>query len=133
MMFIQLLSFLISLEKHHKAIIAVQRWMLDVGLTEKNSRAGESNSKNQIYNISTYCSGIISCIMHVFFILYQTLTFLFYSDIIVFCNGPLQSINFMELKFQKQKALIESKQKLVDALEEIHLNQRYIKNRISKT
>lgn len=59
-------------------------------------------------------------------IFYPTLTFFFYPDIIIFCNESFQKpMSFMELESREKKAVMESKNKLLDVLKDINLNQRY--------
>lgn len=55
---------------------------------------------------------------------------MFYSDVLLYCKHSLNSKpnKLMEVKHQKKRALIESKNKLLIVLNETDLNQKYVFN-----
>lgn len=59
------------------------------------------------------------------YILCPSVNLFFYSDVIVYCNESLQTISSMEMEFREKKAIMESKNKLLNILKKTDLNQRY--------
>lgn len=111
-MYIKLLHDLKSLEKYHKLILVIQKWIFEADIVEKYLGADMKETNSKVTNITYIITIIICCILYKIYV--------FYLDTLIYCKPSISSES--KCTFQSKKALIESKSKLLNVLNEIDLN-----------
>lgn len=111
-MYIKLLHDLKSLEKYHKLILVIQKWIFEADIVEKYLGVDMKETNSKVTNITYIIAVIICCILYEIYV--------FYLDSLIYCKTSISSES--KCTFQSKKALIESKSKLLNVLNEIDLN-----------